>query len=316
MYKSCIGDCARGIESQGHSPATWSPSLPIDPARLLARRFAPLEHVFTARDTILYALGIGIGFDPIDARALRFVYEGCDGTDLRAFPTMANIVGYPGFWAREADTGITWQRLVHAEQEIEIHKPLPSGGRVVATNRVSALWDRGADRGALMQQQRDIRDANGELLATVTQLTLMRADGGFGECSPGKPPAPHPVPERPADAVCDLPTVPQIALLYRLSGDSNPLHADPSVARAAGFERPILHGMATMGVAAHAVLREVAGYDETRFARMRVRFTAPAFPGDTLRTQMWLDGPVVSFRTTAVERGVVVLSNGRVGVIG
>ena len=288
--------------------------LPIDPARLLSRHFAPLEHVYTARDTILYALGIGVGFDPLDERALRFTYEGSTGDRLRAMPTMANVLGYPGFWAREPDTGIAWQRLVHAEQEIAIHATLPSHGRVIAQNRVSALWDRGADRGALMQQQREIRDAHGVLLATVTQLTLMRADGGFGESSPGSAPPPHAMPERVPDAVCDLPTVPQLALLYRLSGDYNPLHADPAVARAAGFDRPILHGMATMGVAAHAVLRAMLDHDESRFAGMRVRFTAPAIPGDTLRTEMWMDGAVISFRTTAVQRGAIVLNNGRVSV--
>jgi acyl dehydratase len=286
--------------------------LPIDPARLLSRPFAPLEQTFTKRDTMLYALGIGFGFDPLDERALSFVYEGVHGDALRVVPTWANILGYPGFWAREPDTGITWQRLVHAEQEIRIHAPLPAEGRIVAQNRVSALWDRGVERGALMQQQRDVRDAGGTLLATVTQLTLLRADGGFGAGSPGAAPAPHPLPSRAPDAVCELPTPPQLALLYRLSGDYNPLHADPGVARAAGFERPILHGMATMGVAAHAVLRGLLDYDESRFAGMRVRFTAPAFPGDTLRTELWLDGSIVSLRTTAVERGAVVLNNGRV----
>jgi acyl dehydratase len=112
--------------------------------------------------------------------------------------------------------------------------------------------------------------------------------------------------------VCDLPTLPQAALIYRLSGDLNPLHADPAVAHAAGFERPILHGMATMGVAAHAVLRTLLDYDASRFAAMRVRFTAPALPGDTLRTELWVDGKVVSLRTTAVERGAVVVNNARV----
>ena len=120
------------------------------------------------------------------------------------------------------------------------------------------------------------------------------------------------MPERAPDRVHDLPTLPQAALIYRLSGDLNPLHADPAVARAAGFERPILHGMATMGVAAHAVLRALLDYDAARFAGMRVRFTAPALPGDTLRTEMWVDGKVVSLRTTALERGAVVLNNARV----
>jgi acyl dehydratase len=120
------------------------------------------------------------------------------------------------------------------------------------------------------------------------------------------------VQQRAPDHRCDLPTLAQAALIYRLSGDFNPLHADPAVARAAGFERPILHGMATMGIAAHAVLRTLLDYDAARLAGMRVRFTAPVLPGDTLRTELWVDGSVVSLRTTAIERAVVVLDHGRV----
>lgn len=286
----------------------------LDPRRLLAREFAPIVQAFEQRDAQLYALGVGLGADPLDAGQLRYVYEGRDADALRVLPTFANVLAYPGFWAREPDTGITWQKLVHAEQEIVLHRPLPARGRVVGQNRVTALWDRGAGKGAFMQQQREIRDAGSEaLLATVTQLTLLRGDGGFGAGgSEGAPPAPHAVPERKPDAVCDSATLTQAALIYRLSGDLNPLHADPELARGAGFERPILHGMATMGVAAHAVLRTLLDYDPARFAGMRVRFTAPALPGDTLRTEMWVDGSVVSLRTTAVERGVVVLNNARV----
>jgi len=282
----------------------------LDPQALLGRRFAPIQHRFTVRETMLYALGVGLGSDPLDRGQLRYLYE--DG--LAALPTFANVLAYPGFWARESDTGIDWKRLLHAEQAIELHAPLPVEGIVVGRNRVSGLWDKGAAKGALMQQVRELGDAAGLPLATVTQLTLLRGDGGCGSAGEGALPAPHSLPERSADAVCDLPTLAQAALIYRLSGDYNPLHADPAVAAAAGFARPILHGMCTMGVAAHAVLRSVLGYDATRFAAMRVRFTAAALPGDTLRTELWVDGDVVSLRTTALERDVVVLDKGRVDV--
>lgn len=287
---------------------------PFNPHALLSRRFVPIAHAYTLRDTQLYALGIGLGADPLDEKQLSYLYEGVAGQSLRAVPTMANVLAYPGFWARESDTGIDWRKLVHAEQEIVLHAPLPASGRVVGHNRVSALWDKGEGKGALMQQQREVRDgASGALLATVTQLTLLRGNGGFCEGgSEGAPPAPHALPERARDLVHDTRSLPQAALIYRLSGDLNPLHADPAVARTAGFERPILHGMATMGFAAHAVLAAVLDYDATRFAGMRVRFTAPALPGDTLRTEMWVDGKVVSLRTTALERGAVVLGNSRV----
>ncbi|RZL91613.1 MAG: 3-alpha,7-alpha,12-alpha-trihydroxy-5-beta-cholest-24-enoyl-CoA hydratase [Variovorax sp.] len=286
----------------------------LDPRRLLARTFAPIEHAYAQRDVQLYALGLGLGSDPLDTAQLPYVYEGADGASLRTLPTFANVLAYPGFWAREPDTRIDWQRVVHAEQEIVLHQPLPAQGRAIGHNRVSGLWDRGEGKGAWMEQQREVRDAaSGTLLAKVRQLALLRGDGGFGEGgSDGAPKPPHAMPQRAPDVVCDVTTSPQAALIYRLSGDFNPLHADPSVARRAGFERPILHGMATMGMAAHAVLRSVLNDDADRFAGMRVRFTAPAFPGDTLRHELWRDGLVVSLRTTALERAVVVLDNSRV----
>ncbi|KKL35170.1 3-alpha,7-alpha,12-alpha-trihydroxy-5-beta-cholest-24-enoyl-CoA hydratase [Burkholderia contaminans FFH2055] len=288
--------------------------MPLQPNHLLSRPFPPIEHAYSLRDTQLYALGVGLGADPLDAGQLRYVYEGKDGASLRALPTMANVLAYPGFWAREPDTGITWQKILHAEQEIRIHAPLPASGRVTGTTRITGLWDKGENKGAFLQQTRDIADAEtGNLLATVVQLSLLRGDGGFGEGgSTDALPTPHAMPDGAPDCVCELTTPAQLALIYRLSGDLNPLHADPAVASAAGFPRPILHGMALMGVAAHAVLRTVLAYDDTRFAGMRVRFTAPAWPGDTLRTEMWIRGNTVSLRVTAVERNVVVLTNARV----
>lgn len=286
--------------------------MPLDPHHLLNRTFAPVEQTYAAHDSMLYALGCGLGADPLDAGQLRYVYERAPG-GLQALPTLANALGYSGFWADQPDTGITWRKLVHAEQAIELHRPMAPEGRVVGTNRVVALHDKGAEKGALMLQERRVVDAaTGVLLATVTQTTLLRADGGFGGAH-GTPLAPpHAIPDRAPDQVCDLSTLPQAALLYRLNGDLNPLHADPAVAQAAGFARPILHGLATMGVALHAVLKTVLHYDAAAVRGMRVRFTAPVLPGETLRTELWRDGRVVSLRSTVLERGAVVLNAGRV----
>ncbi|PLC53988.1 3-alpha,7-alpha,12-alpha-trihydroxy-5-beta-cholest-24-enoyl-CoA hydratase [Pollutimonas nitritireducens] len=283
----------------------------LKPQQLLTRQFPAIDHDYALRDTALYALALGLGDDPVDDKQLRYVYEGIDGGALCTIPTMANVLAYPGFWAREPDTGIDWKRLVHAEQEIILHAPIPASGSVVGRNRVSAIWDKGEGKGALLQQQRQIYDASDDrLLATVIQLSLLRGDGNFGPGgSEGAPPAPHQIPERVPDAVCDLPTLSQTALIYRLCGDMNPLHADPGVAKAAGFDRPILHGMATMGIAAHAVMRRLLDYDAGRIARMRVRFTAAAYPGDTLRTEIWAEGNCLTLRTIALERQVVVLNN-------
>jgi acyl dehydratase len=284
----------------------------LDPHHLLNRSFAPVEQAYTERDSVLYALGCGLGADPLDAGQLRFVYErAADG--LQALPTLVNVLGYSGFWADQPDTGITWQKLVHAEQAIVLHRPLPAQSRVIGHTRVTGLHDKGADKGALMLQERRVTDAaTGEPIATVTQTTMLRADGGFGGAHGAPLAAPHAIPDRAADAVCDLPTLPQAALLYRLNGDFNPMHADPAVAQAAGFSRPILHGLATMGVVMHAVLKTLLGYDATSVRGMRVRFTAPVLPGQTLRTELWRDGTVVSLRTTALERGAVVINAGRV----
>ena len=282
----------------------------IDPVALKARVFAPVEQSYDRFDTIRYGLSLGIGSDPLDPGELRHVYE--DG--LQAMPTMINILGFPGFWAKEPDTGIDWRRLVHAEQAFVLHRPVPPEGRIVGHTRVADLWDKGAGRGTMMSQERRVVDtADDTLLATVTQLTYLRGDGGWsdGEAT-GAPPPPHALPDRTPDATCDLPTSPGAALLYRLNGDHNPLHADPAVAAAAGFPRPILHGLCTMGMACHAVLRTMLDYRTDAITGMRVRFTAPVYPGETLRTAMWRDGDIVSLRTTAVERDVVVLDAGRV----
>ncbi|MDF3833228.1 MaoC/PaaZ C-terminal domain-containing protein [Cupriavidus basilensis] len=288
----------------------------IDPQHLLDRPFSPVEQAYAAHDSMCYALGCGLGADPLDTGQLRYVYERAPG-GLQALPTMANVLGYTGFWADQPDTGITWRMLVHAEQTIVLYRPVPAEGRIVGVNRVVGLHDKGAEKGALMLQERRVMDAaSGDLIATVTQTSMLRADGGFGAvhgASHGQPlAAPHAVPDRAPDAVCDLPTLPHAALLYRLNGDLNPLHADPAVAQAAGFPRPILHGLATMGVAMHAVLKALLAYDASAVRGMRVRFTAPVLPGETLRTALWRDGGVVSLRTTALERGVVVLDAGRV----
>lgn len=292
--------------------ARTSEVMGLDPLRLLNRRFDPVEHRYAERDSMLYALGCGLGADALDDGQLRYVHEGAAG-GLRALPTLINVLGYGGFWADQPDTGIAWRRLVHAEQAIVLHRPLAAQGHVVGRNRVTGLHDKGVDRGALMLQERQVTDAaSGEPIATVTQTTMLRGDGGFGGAH-GTPLAPpHAVPDRAPDAVCDLPTLPQAALLYRLNGDFNPLHADPAVARAAGFQRPILHGLATMGVALHAVLKTLLGYEADAVRGMRVRFTAPVLPGETLRTELWRDGTVVSLRSKTLERGTVVLDAGRV----
>jgi acyl dehydratase len=286
----------------------------IDYQALKNRRFPEIVAKYSARDTVLYALGVGYGADPTDERQLGFVYE----KSLRAAPTMAMVLAYPGFWVKEPDTGVDWVRVLHGEQSIVLHRPLPPEGTVVGRMRVKALVDKGRDKGALILQEREVRLESGELLATIESLGFARGDGGFSE-RPGNgpkggdpaPPAPPPAPDTAPEIVCDLPTVPQAALIYRLSGDDNPLHAEPAVAKAAGFSRPILHGLATYGVAGHAILRTCCDYEPARLKSLAVRFSAPVYPGETIRTEIWREGHTVRFRARALERDLVVLSHGR-----
>jgi acyl dehydratase len=279
----------------------------IDRDQLLAWPFEEVEQRYDERDTILYALGIGLGAAPTDPRQLRFVYE----QGLQALPSMGVILGYPGFWLQDPRSGADWRRLVHGEQSIEILKPLPPSGTVLGMTRVRDVIDKGPDRGALVFTEREVRDkASGELLCRLSSTTFLRGDGGFGGPA-GPVPAPHAIPDRPADESCELATLPQAALIYRLSGDRNPLHADPAVAAKGGFPRPILHGLCTFGVAGHALLRTICDYKPERLRSLQGRFTAPVFPGETIVTQIWRDDAIASFRASVKERGKVVLDHGR-----
>jgi acyl dehydratase len=262
------------------------------------------------REAILYALSVGYGADPLDERELRFVYE----RDLAPTPTLASVIGYPGFWMQDPATGIDWVRVVHGEQRITLDQPLPIGGTYVCRNRVEAIVDKGPDVGAVVYQRRTIRDRESDrVVAEVDHVTFCRGDGGFGG-GDDPPPPPEPVPTTAPDAVCDLPTFPQSALLYRLMGDRNPLHADPAVALEAGYRAPILHGLVTYAVSSHAILRTLCGYDPDRFTSVFARFSAPVYPGETIRTEMWRENGSengsVRFQARALERDVIVLSHG------
>ena len=275
--------------------------------KLIALEVPQAEQSYGAKDCILYALGIGLGHDPTNEDELAFVYE----KNLKVLPTMGTVLGHPGFWAREYDTGIDWLKIVNGEQGITLHRPLGKEGTVVGRLRIVEVIDKGPGKGALVLSERKVTDkATGEPVATVTQTTFCRADGGFGG-PPRQAPAPHPIPERPPDAVCDLASRPEAALIYRLSGDRNPLHADPAVAKQAGYPRPIMHGLGNFGIAGHAVLKAFCGYDPQKLIAFACRFSAPVFPGETLRTEMWRDGGIVSFRSRVVERDVIAVNNGR-----
>lgn len=268
------------------------------------------EQTITPQQCMLYSLSVGIGAEPMNEGQLSYVVE----DKLRANPLMTNVLAYPGFWMKAPETGVDWKQVLHGEQYFELHRELPTSGTLVGRTRVIGVNDRGADKGAFVYTRREVFDkANGDLVCSIDQTTVCRGNGGSGGGDPA-PRAPHRPPERPADTVSELPISPQAALLYRLNGDLNPLHADPAVAAQAGYPRPILHGLCTMGVAGHAILRHACEYDAVRLKSMAVRFTAPVFPGETLRTEIWQEDGGVSFRASVIERDKIVLGNGWVTI--
>jgi acyl dehydratase len=277
------------------------------------KQFPVVEQVYTETDAIRYALSLGVGLAPTDPHHLRYVYEQWK-EGLAALPSMASVLAYAGHWSRDPALGFDWRRILHGEQRIVLHRPVPTAGHVTSKTRIVAIEDKGRERGAVMSATREIRYlASREPIATVTMVTFLRGDGGCGAY--GEPCEPLvPVPSRAPDVVRDFTTSPQAGLMYRLAGDVNPVHADPETAAQAGFPAPILHGLCTFGVATFELMELACQHRPEHVREMAVRFTAPVYPGETLRTEGWKDGDVVRFRTCVPARGVTVLDRGLVRV--
>ncbi len=277
--------------------------MPLDPEALLHFPIPDIRQTVTPATSVLYALSVGMGCAPMNPAALDFVDQ---HRVLKAMPSMAVVLGHPGFWLANPATGVDALRLVHGEQSIVWHAPLPTSGEVTGRTRVTGLVDKGPGKGALLYSEKILTDEHETLLATTTSTIFLRGDGGFGGATGPIRQAP-PAPSGTPDHTVDLPTRPDQALYYRLNGDDNPLHADPARAEKAGFPRPILHGLCTLGVVTHALLRARCNYDPGRLAALSLRFSAPVFPGETIRTEIWSSG---SFRARVVERDIIVVNNG------
>jgi acyl dehydratase len=265
-----------------------------------------LPFSYTDADTMLYALSIGMGNDPLNLRELPYVYE--QGEPLKTVPTLATVLVPEMF-----PVGLGWDysRILHSEQRMRLYRPLPAAADLLINKRVVDAFDRGPKLGALILLEAEGRLASDDtVLFTMGCTIVARGDGGFGGPK-GKGIPPYRPPRREPDLSCDITTRQDQALLYRLTGDRNPLHADPAAARAVGFDRPILHGLCTFGVACKAVLQTICDYDYTLVREFDARFSTPVLPGDTITTDMWQEGNVVSFVCSVKEREAVVLRNGK-----
>jgi acyl dehydratase len=275
-------------------------------AALTSHRFPSQRVSYGIKDTMLYALTVGAGVDPLDADDLQLVFE----YDLKALPTMSAVIAYPGLWITEPQFEANYLKLLHGEQNLTVHRPLPPKAEVTGDYRVAAVVDKGAEKGSLVYFSKDIRDAaSNELYCSVSSTLFLRADGGCGNY--GIAPAPL-----PSEAVAgmkfqdEIKTLPNAALFYRLNGDMNPIHADPVAAGKAGFSKPILHGLCTYGVVGYLLTRSVCGHDPTRIRSLGVRFSSPVYPGETIRVEGTRTADGAHFRATAVERNQVVMTHG------
>lgn len=263
---------------------------------------APATFSYDENFTILYALGIGLGASPEE---LDYVYE----KRLRVFPTMA-IMMAQGSGEFLDKGGIDYTRIVHGEQRLTIHAPLPPAGTMISTSRCLGVSDKGKDKGAVLNVESTISDAaTGKLHATATMTLMCRGDGGFGGPSGGELPL-RPIPERPHDTEVTIQTLPQQAAIYRLSGDRNPLHIDPERATSVGFPGPILHGLCSYAIAARALAKACCDGDPDQIEQLAVRMSSPVYPGEAITAKIWRDGNDVSFECVIAERGVTVLKNG------
>jgi acyl dehydratase len=281
--------------------------MPIDRDKALSHEFPEGEGSYTRDEVILYHLGVGAGAPPTDANELEYTYE----KQLKVLPSFvtvarsgagAAIFGVPGLEFNPA-------LMLHGEQDVEIHQPLPPEARLRGSARIADIYDKG--KAALLVVEAKARDEQDVPLFTSRMSLFLRGEGGFG--GPSGPPVANVAPDREPDGVIETTTLPQQALLYRLSGDKNPLHCDPEFAAQAGFDRPIIHGLCSYGIVCKAIVDGVLGGDVTRVARYQARFRGVAYPGETYRTSYWRDGNRLLVEACVREReGAVVISNAAV----
>ena len=288
------------------------PITPEDVEEALAQEPEQLPGRYTDTDTLLYAVAIGMGRDPLDEHELPYV---CETVGDKVVPTAATVLARAqrqGGGAPRASlmSKMNFALMLHGEQRLTVHRPIPRAAKILVTARTTGVYDKGAGKGCLVTNETDVCTDDGAPLFTLGSTMFFRGDGGFGGTATGAP-EPHVLPDREPDAVCEMPGRDDQAMVYALCGDRNPLHRDPAFAKRAGFDRPILHGLCSYGIACHAVLKSMLDYDHTAIAGFDVRFSSPVYPGETQVVDLWRDGDVISFRVRIPERDVVSINNGK-----
>ncbi len=271
----------------------------------VGKTWGPYEFSYTERDLIIYALGIGFTRESLD-----FVYEGAK--EFKAFPTYGVIV--PAGAGAEAflSTKANFAMVVHGEQVLEIHHPLPKSGTILTRVCLEGVYDKGS--GALIVMRFDSQDKNGTPICTNWVGAFVRGAGGFGGPTQPKKAVPG-IPQKSPDFTFDAPTDPDQAALYRMSGDRNPLHIDPAVAKMVGFKEPILHGLCTYGVTCRRFVQEILKGDPAGVKSYSARFSSPVIPGETLQIKAWKSGPSLYLLEVYNPKGEAVIRNGVIEIM-
>lgn len=284
--------------------------MPIDVEKAMGTPLKPIEFEYNFKDVILYALGVGAGVPPTDKEQLKFTYE----SGLKVLPTYGVIPPFPAMGGIMGHPGLEFNpmMLLHGEQFLEIRKtPIPVKGKLVNKPSIQAIYDKG--KGALLLLDCVTETKDGEEVFFNTFSLFLRGEGGFGGESGPKPG--DAAPDRDPDETVEMKTLPQQALLYRLSGDFNPLHADPNFAAMGGFDRPILHGLCTFGHVGRAVLQACCDNDPDKFKSIKVRFAGSVYPGETIVTQIWKESDDrVLVKAKVAERDIDVITNAAVTI--